>query len=113
MLKKKAKKKVKKGKAAVDDEDLFLDACIAETKTWPHKMQMAVGSIRKLTASPTDYSQWARDGQLIEWPSPEEVLKEEDPQSLKLKKLSFFVPTKECQKNVGIHEVRAGIKFET
>ena len=39
-------------KSKLDDEDdLFLDACIAETKTWDHKLQTAIGSIRKLTAS--------------------------------------------------------------
>ena len=61
MKKKTAKKKPKKVKAAIDDDELFLDACIAQDKTWPNKVLAAIGSIRHLTSSESDYKRWAKD----------------------------------------------------
>jgi len=73
--KKAAKKKTKKAKNVLDDDDLFLDACIASDKTWPNKVLAAIGSIRHLTSSESDYKRWVKDGQLIQWPMPEDITK--------------------------------------
>jgi len=59
--KKAAKKKSKKVKAVLDDDELLLDACIAQDKTWPNKVLAAIGSIRHLTSSESDYKRWAKD----------------------------------------------------
>ena len=59
--KKAAKKKPKKINPVIDDDELFLDACIAQDKTWPNKVLAAIGSIRHLTSSESDYKRWAKD----------------------------------------------------
>jgi len=59
--KKAAKKKSKKVKAVLDDDELFLDAYIAQDKTWPNKVLAAIGSIRHLTSSESDYKRWVKD----------------------------------------------------
>ena len=112
MKKKAAKKKPKKTKAALDDDELFLDACIAQDKTWPNKVLAAIGSIRHLTSSESDYKRWAKDEQLFQWPSPEDLTTMKESHDFRLKKFTFFNPSRKCQKNQGIYDVRAAVQLE-
>ena len=110
--KKAAKKKPKKMKAVHDDDELFLDACIAQDKTWPNKVLAAIGSIRHLTSSESDYKRWAKDEQLFQWPRPEDLTMMKESHDFRLKKFSFFNPSKECQANQDVYDVRAAVQLE-
>ena len=111
--KKKSKRKPKKVKALVDDFDDYLDAFIAQDKTWSSQVTAALQSIRKLTVSEEDYNVWAKEGQLIEWPQTEELMQIKTPQEFRLKSFTYRKPTATCIAREGICSVRAAVSLKT